>query len=889
MLLYNKDVACNIPKLELELELNSVYDIQKIAKIISATFLNEAAQPANITQLLFDSRKVSMPHGSLFFAIKGTRHDGHDYIENAYEKGVRNFVVSVLPLPIAIGTKGEFTLKASNIWADSPSRAGGDKEQNSPSKTGDKWNDANFLLVKNPLQALQTLAQYHRQQFDLSTIAITGSNGKTIIKEWLYELLREEHSIVRSPKSYNSQIGVPLSVWQINETHDLSIFEAGISQVGEMEKLANIIQPDIGLLTNIGEAHSEGFSSIEEKLKEKLQLFFSCKTMIYRNDNELINRVVGEATTKIADTSKVPAIYTWGRNESADLCIKKIEKKRSSTVLHANFKEKNIEIEVPFTDDAYLENIAHCWAVMLHLNYENETIKKRIKRLRSVPLRLELKAAVNNCTLINDSYNNDLNSLEIALDFLTQQGGNHESTLILSDILQTNQTPDELYMCVAELVKERKISRFIGVGNTIFSIKKYLPTQLQTIFYKTTNDLQNDFTNLQFNRENILLKGARVFEFERIAQMLEQKAHRTVLEINLNALTHNLNAYSRYLKPETKVMAMVKAAAYGSGSDEVARLLEFQNVDYFAVAYTDEGVELREAGIQLPILVLNPEAASFDTLIRHELEPEIYSLEILRNFAKEIDYQEITNYAIHLNLNTGMNRLGFEETDTEELIHFLNENESIKVVSIFSHLAGSDDAQFDNFSRQQITQFEFLYKKIKTKIGYAPMRHMLNSGGIVRFPDAQMDMVRLGIGLYGIGCAEIQNELETVSTLKATISQIKTMHKNDTIGYNRAGKASENMRIATISIGYADGFLRQLGSGRGSVVIHGKTARTVGSICMDMCMVDVTEIPKARVGEEVIIFGKEKRIQLLANELQTIVYEVFTNISGRVKRVYFQE
>jgi len=865
--------------------------------MFSATFLNEVAHPANITQLLFDSRKVSLPHGSLFFSIKGPRHDGHDYIKDAYEKGIRNFVVS---------KKKGFSILP----------------------------DTNYLLVKNPLQALQTLARHHRQQFSFPTIAITGSNGKTIIKEWLYELLRDEHNIVRSPKSYNSQIGVPLSVWQIDQAHDLGIFEAGISQRGEMEKLANIIQPDIGLLTNIGEAHSEGFSSIEEKLREKIQLFFSCKTIIHRNDNELINSVM----TEMSDTFEVSNIFTWGRNQNANLHIKNIEKKDGSTVLHANLKRKHevhppapskggdtnarsfsrsekypplegastpssppleggrgvdsaqeIQIEVPFTDDAYLENIAHCWAVMLHLNYNNEIIKKRIRRLQSVPLRLELKAAVNNCTLINDSYNNDLNSLEIALDFLTQQGGNQQSTLILSDILQTNQTPDALYKRVAELVKEKQINRFIGVGNHIFSIKKHLPADLISSFYLTTNDLQNDLPNLQFNRENILLKGARIFEFERIARMLEQKAHRTVLEINLNALTHNLNIYSRYLKPQTKVMAMVKAAAYGSGSDEVARLLEFQNVDYLAVAYTDEGVELHEAGIRLPILVLNPEAASFDALIRHELEPEIYSLEVLQNFSKELDYQNISSYPIHLNLNTGMNRLGFEETDIDELVDYLNENKSVRVASVFSHLAGSDDALFDDFSRQQIIQFKFLYKKIKIKIGYAPMRHMLNSGGIIRFPDEQMDMVRLGIGLYGIGCAEIQHELQTVSTLKATISQIKTVHKNDTIGYNRAGKATHNMRIATISIGYADGFLRQLGNGRGSVVIHGKTARTVGNICMDMCMVDVTNIPQANVGDEVIIFGKEKPVQVLANELQTIAYEVFTNISGRVKRIYFQE
>ena len=834
-------------------------NIQKIADIISADFLHDTIYPADISQLLFDSRKVSLPHRSLFFAIKGTRHDGHDYIEDAYAKGIKNFIIN--------------NKKNINIFPD-----------------------ANFLLVKNPLEALQTLAQHHRQQYDLKTLAITGSNGKTIIKEWLYELLREEHNIVRSPKSYNSQLGVPLSVWQINDGHDLGIFEAGISQAGEMEKLAHIIQPDIGILTNIGEAHSEGFSSMQEKLREKLKLFSSCHTIIFRSDNELINKEISKMsdTFKVSDISpEVSDIWTWGRNKNANLHITNIDKKNGQTTLYATLNDapnsESISIEVPFTDDAYLENIAHCWAVMLYFGYDNNTIATRMRELQVVPLRLELKAAVNNCTLINDSYNNDLNSLEIALDFLVQQGGDRSATLILSDILQSNLPADDLYTQVARLVKDKNVKRFIGVGNDILTIQKYLPEQVETAFYSTTNDLQKYFLKIEFNRENILLKGARDFKFERIARLLEQKAHRTVLEINLNALTHNLNVFSRYLKPTTKVMAMVKAAAYGSGSYEVARLLEFQQVDYLAVAYTDEGVELRKAGIQLPILVLNPEDASFDTLIRHGLEPEVYSLDMLEKLTKVIHYQKITNYPIHLNINTGMNRLGFEAEHIDELVHFLNKNNTVKVASVFSHLAGSDDARFDDFTRQQINTFESLYQKINLFIQDTPMRHILNSAGIVRFPDAQMDMVRLGIGLYGIGCAEIQQDLDMVSTLKASISQIKTVHKNETIGYNRAGKASQDMRIATVSIGYADGYLRQLGNGCGSVIIKGKEARTVGNICMDMCMVDVTHIPEADVGDEVIIFGKEKPIQQLADELQTIVYEVFTNISGRVKRVYFQE
>ncbi len=835
------------------------YSVHQIIKITKAKPLNSAIHNTQITQLLFDSRKVSLSSGALFFAIKGTRHDGHDYIQDAYAKGVRNFIIS-------------------------------HPDPSFPTA----YPNANFLQVADSLIALQELARYHRQQFHLKTIAITGSNGKTIIKEWLYELLRPELNIVRSPKSYNSQIGVPLSVWQIDKTHQLGIFEAGISRKGEMAKLADIICPKIGLLTNIGEAHSEGFADKKEKLREKLLLFDACETLIYRKGHPLVEETIAAWQTG-------QKMFTWSTTGAANLKITQVKKGTNTTTLHAIYTpldkpdiQQQLSIQVAFVDDAYLENIVHCWAMMLYLGYDNDTIAERMKDLEAVALRLELKAAFNNCTLVNDSYSNDFNSLSIALDFLKQQGGSKSATLILSDILQSKKTPQILYQQVAELLKEKGIQRLIGVGEEIPIIQEYL-SDIAMEFYPTTAALQQNISTLEFKNESILLKGARSYAFERIAALLEQKAHRTVLEINLNALTHNLNVFSQYLKPSTKVMAMVKAAAYGTGSFEVARLLEFKQVDYLAVAYTDEGVELRQAGIRLPILVLNPEEAGLETLIRHQLEPEVFSFANLNTLAQVLRYskknegQLATAYPIHINLNTGMNRLGFEAKDIEALGELLHENKWLRVASIFSHLAASEDARHDDFTRQQIAAFEKLAEKLSTYLGYKPISHILNSAGIVRFAEHQMDMVRLGIGLYGIGGQEIQDKLEVVSTLKATISQIKIIQKGETIGYSRAGKADADTRLATISIGYADGYLRQLSKGKGSVVIRGKHAHTVGNVCMDMCMVDVTHIPEAQEGDEVIIFGKEKPIAELATELKTIPYEVLTNISGRVKRIYFEE
>ncbi len=818
-----------------------MYDIRKIAEVTSGIFLKKKILDASIEHLLFDSRQVSFPNTSLFFAIQGDRRDGHDFIKQLYDKGVYNFIVER-----KIATR--------------------------------PFPKANFILVKKSVSALQQLALFHRNQFSLKSIGITGSNGKTIVKEWLLQFLQNDHQVVASPKSYNSQIGVPMSVFLIKKEHTLGIFEAGISTINEMEFSEKIIQPEIGIFTNIGDAHSEGFKSIEEKLDEKLKLFKNCKTIIFCKDNDLVNERMQQFGEK--------QLFAWSKKGKAKLQITSTSKQKQQTKIDGIFNKKKISITIPFTDEASIENAIQCWAVLLFLKKKNPWIAKKIQLLRPVPMRLEIKEGVNNCIIVNDSYNADLTALKIALNHLEQQGKLRERTIILSDILQVDMSTKDLYQTIAQLIEDKNISKVIGIGQHVFSLKKYLDKKITTQFFKTTLDFLKKAQQADFQNENILLKGARPFEFEKIAERLSKKNHNTVLEIDLNALVLNLNVYNGFLKPKTKLMAMVKASAYGSGSVEVAKLLEFQKVDYFAVAYADEGVELRKAGIQLPILVLNPEEAVFEVLEKQNLEAEIYSLDLLEKFVQHFS-NKISNILIHLKLDTGMRRLGFEEKDLDNLISILKKNKQIKVQSIFSHLVGSEANEHDHFTKKQVARFQKMYDKICAGLKIRPMRHILNSSGINRFPQYQMEMVRLGIGLYGIdGSQSIQNQLQKVHTLKATISQIKNIHKGETIGYGRKGKAKKAMRIATISIGYADGLMRSVGNGNFSVLIQGKRADIVGNVCMDMCMVDVTNIPEAATGDEVIIFGKNPSVEELANVMGTIPYEIFPTISGRVKKVY---
>lgn len=819
------------------------YTFSNIQQILQAEWLQKTESNPAVAQLLFDSRSVVAPALALFFALPGKHRDGHRFIPELYEQGVRQFVVS------------------KNVDLK-------------------KLPEANILKVENTLAALQNLAAHHRSRFQIPVIGITGSNGKTVVKEWLAQLLSPDFDLVRSPKSYNSQIGVPLSVWQMQERNTLAIFEAGISQPGEMERLEKIIRPTIGVFTNLGPAHQEGFSSDAEKLAEKMRLFERADTLV--------------CESRWAPKNTKARLFTWSKNdEPADLKVVKIEKPQSNqTKIWAEIKSSIVNrkssIVIPFSDPASIENALHCWAVMCLLNIPQEEIERRMLRLEPVEMRLEVKAAIHGCTLINDAYSNDLASLRLALQFARQQAGKEKLTLILSDILQSGQSGDSLWTEVAEAVQMQKIARFIGIGHDIQAIQDKLPSTVKTVFYPDTERFLEKIAAHDFREETVLLKGARTFAFERIARRLEQKAHKTVLEVNLSALAHNLKTYQRLLQPGTKMMVMVKAEGYGAGSAQVAKLLEFQQVDYLGVAYADEGIALRQAGVNLPILVLNPEPASFDTLWRFRLEPEVYSLPMLDEIAVFAGREKPLN--IHLKLDTGMHRLGFEPGDIPALLVKLREVPNLRVASVFSHLAASDAPQHDDFTRKQAAVFSEMFGQISGALGYAPLRHICNTGGIENWPEYHFDMVRLGIGLYGIGGKTVQEQLHTVNSLKATISQIKALAPGETVGYNRnSGPLTTPKRIATISIGYADGLLRLAGGGRFSALVCGQRAATLGNVCMDMTMLDVTQIPEAQVGDEVTIFGENLPVQELANCLQTIPYEVFTNISERVKRVYWQE
>ena len=809
--------------------------------------------------VLIDSRKLSSPDSTLFFAIKGERNNGHHYIEELYKKGVRNFIISEnASYYISICT------------------------------------EANFILVKNTLQALQLLAAHHREQFQMPVVAITGSNGKTVVKEWLFQLLHQDKVIVRSPKSYNSQVGVPLSVWQLKAKHKLALFEAGISEPNEMQKLQAVIQPTIGIITTIGQAHHENFANIEQKAKEKLKLFSHCKYIIYCKDFDVLDKLITNDKTL-----NKASIYSWSKQSKASLQIQNIKQQDGFSCISALYKNKNIDIIIPYTDHASVDNAITCWLFMLVMGYEQELIQKRMLQLQPVAMRLELKEGISACTIINDSYNSDIESLSIALDFLNQQNKKTKNTLILSDILQSGKSRKELYKEIAEIIDRKGVDRLIGIGHEITREKKLFKCKEQ-IFYPSTQKFLDQLGASQFNDETILIKGSRSFKFEQISSALQKKSHETILEINLNALVNNLNYFRSKLKPQTKIMAMVKAFSYGSGSYEIANVLQFQKVDYLAVAYADEGIELRKAGITLPILVMSPEEHSFENMLFYKLEPEVYNFRVLQqlietvnrfifNKTKLYDHTSFTQSPIHIKLDTGMHRLGFEEKDIEALKNKIISYPFFKIQSIFSHLAASDDAKHDNFTAQQIKRFESMSIDIMKVVGYKVMKHILNSGGVLRHSKAQYDMVRLGIGLYGIASGTMyQQHLENVGSLKSVISQIKFVSKNETIGYNRREKAKKDMIIATIPIGYADGLNRKLGNRNACFYINNQKAPIIGDVCMDMCMLDITHI-KALEGDEVIIFNEHTHIKELAKKLNTISYEILTGISSRVKRIYFQE
>ncbi len=819
------------------------YTIEVIANIIQANY--DKVDSKHIRYILTDSRTVYYPSESLFFALETSTNDGHKYIEELVQKGVQYFVVH----------------KENPSW---------------------KHLHATFLVVKNTLDALQQLAAFHRVVYNIPIVGITGSNGKTIVKEWLHQLLQSDYHLTRSPKSYNSQVGVPLSICLLDETTEIGIFEAGISQPHEMQKLQHIIQPNIGIFTTLGQAHQENFSSMEEKLREKLYLFSSSKVLICKY-NHAIEEILRPINPTISYVS-----WSFSIDDNPTILIQSVIKKQTESSIRFCYQQQEFSYTIPFVDDASIENSIHCLAFCLWLSVPIYTIIDRMKRLEPIAMRLEKKQGTNNCLLINDSYNSDINSLHIALDLVDYSAENtyDKRTVILSDIIQSGEEEHILYSKVAKAIQQKNISRFIGIGKHISQYAHLF--EGKTYFYHTTKEFL--FSNIidSFHNEAILVKGARSFEFEKIINKLELKMHETVLEVNLNALVNNFNYLRSYLLPSTKTMCMIKANAYGCGAIEVAKTLQYHRCDYFGVAVADEGVELRKAGIHTPIIVMNPEPSSFDLLCEYRLEPEIYSFKLLKAFAEHLNKYGIINYPIHIKIDTGMKRLGFEPTDMNTLIHFIKAQTSCQVQSIFTHLVGADDAIFDDFTQHQLKLFTQCCDVLQSHCNHPIIRHALNSAGVERFPNFQFDMVRLGIGLYGIATSN-QHAIQPLVTLKTIVLQVKNVAAHETVGYSRKGSLHRNSRIATIPIGYADGLKRNLGNGNGYVLIDGKKAPFVGNICMDISMVDITDIPHVEEGDTVVVIGNQIHINEIAEKAGTIPYEILTGISQRVKRIYFQE
>lgn len=818
------------------------YNIETIAKLIGAKCIG--TNKSRIDWLLIDSRSLCFPEETLFFALQSKRNDGHKYISDLYARGVRNFVVAELP-------------------------------------SLENYSDANFLVVANPLKALQRLAEQHRSQFHIPLIGVTGSNGKTVVKEWLHQLLSPDRVVVRSPRSYNSQIGVPLSVWQMNEESELAIIEAGISEIGEMRSLQSIIKPTIGIITNIGGAHQENFFSLQEKCMEKVSLFKDCEVVIYNGDNELIADCVAKSMLTAREIA-------WSKTDKEKpLYIISINKGVDSTVVSYRYLGFDSSYTLPYIDDASIENSLNCLAACLYLMVPTEEIARRMASLEAVAMRLEVKEGKNGCVLINDSYNSDIASLDIALDFLYRrsEAKGMKRTLILSDLLETGQSITLLYRKVAQLVHSRGINKIIGVGTDISSCAKKF--EIEKYFFPNTDALLKSEVFSSLKNEVILVKGSREFAFEQLSEVLELKVHETILEIDLNAIVSNLNHFRSKIKPETKMVCMVKASAYGAGSYEIAKTLQDHRVDYLAVAVADEGSDLRKAGITGSIIIMNPELSAFKTMFDYKLEPEVYSFHLLDAFIKEAEKQGITNYPIHIKLDTGMHRLGFAPEDVPQLIQRLKAQNAVLPRSVFSHLVGSDNVKFDEFTKKQIELFESASSQLVSSFQHKILRHICNSAAIERFPEAQYDMVRLGIGLYGVSAVD-NSIINNVSTLKTTILQIRDVPQDDTVGYSRKGALTRDSRIAAIPIGYADGLNRHLGNGNAYCMVNGKKAPYVGNICMDVCMIDVTEIDCVE-GDKAIIFGKELPITVLSDVLETIPYEILTSVSNRVKRVYFQD
>ena len=811
------------------------YTIDEIAQVVGAQRTGTAE--TKINWLLIDSRSLCFPEEALFFALKTEKNDGHKYIDELYRRGVRNFVVEHLP---ASGMEG-----------------------------------SNFLVVKSPLQALQQLATYHRERLNIPVIAITGSNGKTTVKEWLYQLLSPDYNVCRSPRSYNSQVGVPLSVWLINQHNDLAIIEAGISQMGEMSRLERIIKPTLGVMTNLGTAHQENFMSYDIKCAEKMQLFKGCKVVVSNSDNLTVQKCMDTLPMEV---------------QRMMLKVRGVEKEGDHATIRFEYGGNVGQYKIRFIDDASIENSITCFSTVLalHTSIPMDVLCKRMSQLEQVAMRLEVKDGKNGCTLINDSYNSDVQSLDIALDFMSRRPETRQQhrTLILSDILQSGEPPRSLYSRVAQMAISRGIEKVIGVGEELCANAEYFP--MEHYMFHTTEALIRSDVFAQLHNEFILIKGARQFRFDRLSDLLTLKVHQTILEVNLSALVNNVRHYRRFMHPETKMACMVKASGYGVGSLETSKTLQDNGVDYLAVAVADEGVDLREAGITANIMIMNPETTSFKMLFDYRLEPEVFSFDLLEQLIHAAEKEGITNFPVHIKLDTGMHRLGFNpEEDMPRLIDRLRRQTALVPCSVFSHFVGSDGDKFDTFSRRQFERYDKASRLLQKAYSHKIIRHICNSAGIEHFPEYHLDMVRLGLGLYGID-ARNNHILNNVATLKTTILQIRHVPVGDSVGYSRKTVLERDSRIAAIPIGYADGLNRHLGNRGCYCLVNGKKAYYVGNICMDVCMIDVTDI-ECKEGDQVEIFGDHLPVTVLSDALDTIPYEVLTGVSNRVQRIYIQE
>lgn len=797
-----------------------------------------------VSEIVTDSRQLIFSEGMVFFAIRGIHHDGHQFIDSVYGKGIRVFVTEKEPgsLPVC--------------------------------------PDSSFIVVKNSVEALQMLAAFKRKAFKSTVIAITGSAGKTVVKEWLAEILGHSAPVVRSPRSYNSQIGVPLSVWKLDEKYRFGIFEAGISRMDEMDNLREVIDPDVGIITNIGDAHRENFPDDLTKAGEKLKLFKNSKAIIYCRDQDIIhNLIVNDENLRTKD------LADWSfEDRRARVFVSRRSLPGGHTGINVEFNGASYDFEIPFTDRASVENAVTVAVACLSLGLSARIIADGLHGLVSVAMRMEMKSGINDCQLIEDYYNSDPGSLGMALEYLRSQTG-RKPALILSDFVQSGRDEKELYGGVASLVKKSGIEKFIGIGQALSGNSSLFGNEAR--FYVSTDDFIKSFNSGDYRNEIILLKGARIYEFEKIGKLLEQKIHQTVLEINLDAIAHNLNEFRRHLNAGTGIMVMVKAFAYGAGPSEIAALLEYHRVSYLAVAYADEGVELRSAGVTMPVMVMNPDPSASDLMIKYNLEPELYSFESLRNFTETASRHGLIGYPVHIKIDTGMHRLGFMPGDVAALAELIASLECIKIVSVFSHLAASEDPSLDQFSLKQVELFLQAAGKIREATGYPFMRHILNSAGIARMPQYQFEMVRPGIGIYGIGHHD-DFLLKPAGRFKTRISQIKVVKAGEPVGYGCADVSDNDRTIAILPAGYADGLNRKLGNRVGNLFIREKKVPLIGNICMDMCMADVTGL-NTRVGDEAEIFGDNITIDEIAEKCQTIPYEVLTSIPVRVKRVFFRE